>query len=427
MTVRSGDKPLHRGRRSNSFSTERTLPANEPGNKEERKTRTIFFFARTTHNLDTGTRTCLVPLALIFAAVWSFLSFSRTSTCTAPSRVVFLDRRPLRHLKMPSSTTTMSWDLPTHKEKDSSDHLPKALSCPDIADWQRITSPHPTCNLIHEVSPPLEWIDSGAFKDVWRVNDEVVLKTPVIHFDFGPSNLARHQTDALVMHETTTSPYVLNMYSYCAYSSIVEAAQCTLQDWLKDQVNVSPLTLLRAATHMAQGLADIHLYTNGLPTFAHTDLKASQFLVLSQPRDPNHPILKLNDFNRGRLLSATNNTICPFFVRSKHRGSTNRSPEEYLEKAPQTDKIDVFSLGSTLYELITGAPPFDDLEYADAIENILNGVQPPPPNVTDPRLLTLMNIIIKCRRFRPDDRPTSKQVAKWLTDALYPHLTNAHA
>lgn len=49
-----------------------------------------------------------------------------------------------------------------------------------------------------------------------------------------------------------------------------------------------------------------------------------------------------------------------------------RSPEEYLLE-PETEKIDVFSLGNVLYFLLTGKEPFDKMTAPEAIKLIKKG------------------------------------------------------
>lgn len=317
--------------------------------------------------------------------------------------------------------------------------------CPLIAEWQEGAFPKQTCNIQHEI--PLEFrtnqelfletIDSGAYKDVWRIRTQgqpvqAVVKTTVYDREVTPKDLERHQRDALVMEAASASAYVLNIYSYCSSSSATEAALGTLDDWLKSfypngetkyNPNYHPeaKVLLSVANKIANGVVDAQLYTKeGLPTYAHADLKSSQFLLTSTSDDPNHPVLKLNDFNRGRFLSAKNGTICPFYISSRHRGSTMRAPEEYARRGPQTDKIDVFALGSLFYLLLTFMSPFEDLEYKDAIDSILKGNEPSLPKdmetTKDPILQLLVNMMKACRRFKANDRPNSKQVVDMLKE-----------
>ena len=314
----------------------------------------------------------------------------------------------------------------------------KESGCPFVADYQSQTSAKPNCNQLHEVGirlgdyglmHRLEHLDSGGFKDVWRVFAEdntptdFVLKTTLYKRGYRENDLTRHLKDALVMEETTSSKYVLNMYGYCAHSNLVESAWGTLNSWLSaNREKANPLELLEVAVMVARGVADMQVYRDGMPTFAHADVKASQFLKLTNMGD--RLLFKINDFNRGRLLTSKNPPeICPFIIRGKHKGSTCRAPEEYHDRANLNDKIDVFSLGSVLFFILTGETPFQEVEkYKDAITQITSGVEPRLPKdireSTDPSIVALVETMRKCRQMRPGDRPTSQEAATLLAEAL---------
>jgi hypothetical protein len=345
-----------------------------------------------------------------------------------------------------------------------------ATGCKYIANWQKQSIARPTCNTLHEigiqVGEPglmhrLEFIDSGRLKEVWRVFEEdntpadFVLKTAVFERRFNHRELNYHQKDALVMTEATSNKFVLDMYSYCHYSSIAEAATGTLQSWLKThRKHLSGLKMLEIAVMIANGVEGTHLYHNGMPTLAHADIKMPQFLLVEHDKET---VFKINDFNRGRFLTSNHPPeICPFTISSNHKGSTCRSPEEYENEATQTEKIDVFSTGSMFYHLLTGKDPFKvrqsienhslirgqivpyfilyldclfaqpdpfkDIEFEVAMENIRTGVRPPLPssirNSTDPSIAAIVDAMEKCHRFRAEDRPSSKQIAVQLRTAL---------
>lgn len=396
---------------------------------------------------------------LVSVVMWCFSRKGAVSSVMVPPRIVVLGESPCTTLPMtsslippPSRQTQMV--IPQRQVPDDNHYerkyLPKldnhTTGCPLIVDWP--SSAPPTCNLQHEIPMEvgesslnrLELIDAGATKEAWRIAAEpsAVLKTTTYDHDFVKKYLYKNQKDALIMEATTASPYVLNMYSYCFFSSLVEAAHGTLADWLDEflpSVSVSedeydpklhppPEALLLAATSMAKGVRDMHMFTDsGLATFAHADIKASQFLLVSRLGDPGHPILKFNDFNRGCFLSASNGKICPFTISARHKGSTNRAPEEYSHDGRQTDTIDVFSLGSVFYQMLTGETPFHEVSsYKAAIHYIVTGVEPPLPEylfkTTNPSLRAIVQAMIQSRRFRPEDRPDSRVVADFLHQAL---------
>lgn len=114
------------------------------------------------------------------------------------------------------------------------------------------------------------------------------------------------------------------------------------------RAQASPLSKfdrLRVGVQIAHGVAASH-YTDddGRATIAHTDITGSQFVFIDG-------IFKLNDFNRARFLriDGTNRT-CPFHVQSNL--GDFRAPEEYAYQ-PETEQVDVYSMGNLLYQLLT--------------------------------------------------------------------------
>lgn len=276
----------------------------------------------------------------------------------------------------------------------------------------------------------LDFINEGAFKQVWQPHLEngeptdFVLKTTFFS-DYAEEDLLGDQQDGVVMERTTSSNYVVSMFSYCHYTNLVQRATGTLSDWIgsKSWENATPLELLRVADMMAQGVKDMHMYTKTkkgvlLPTIAHADIKGSQYLETSPGQ------FRLNDFNRGSLLTSKDyENVCPFYLPGvHHKGSTMRAPEEYEDNAPQDDKIDVFSLGSSLYQLLTGEPPFGSFpSRTKAMEKIRKGKEPIMPEYTDPILVSIQKVVRMCRQFNPKDRPFSREVADIIRKELEKH------
>jgi serine/threonine protein kinase len=311
----------------------------------------------------------------------------------------------------------------------------ESTGCPLIAEWQDKTGAFPTCNMLHEVGlhmgrqragdHRIEHLAQGGFKDVWKVRleddtrAEFVLKTSIYDIKFSPRDLDKHRKDALIMEQTTASPYVLNMYSYCAFSNLVESSPSTLEDWIDRLEDTTKSDeLLDVAYQVAQGVADMHLFHNGMATVAHIDIKPSQFLY-----SPKTKVFKINDFNRGRLLTSKSPPkICPFTIDTTHNGSTNRAPEEYTEDGLQTDKTDVFSMGSIFYTLLAEENPFAKYSFEEAFKAIVKGKEPSLPddivNSKDPNLVAIVDAMRWCRQYKVKDRPTSLEVAQRLKEAL---------
>lgn len=300
--------------------------------------------------------------------------------------------------------------------------------CKFISSWQS-ESARPNCNSIHEVGMrigyELKHLDSGGFKDVWQPLDgnghpeNFILKTTIYRKGFSESYLDKHRRDALVMEQGTKSPHVLNLHAYCAFSNVVERASGTLQNWIQNYRQESNSTsVLKLALAVAEGVEQSQLYHNGMPTVAHADVKSSQFLFTAGSAGP---VLKINDFNRCRFLTSKRYpSICNFTIPNKHKGSTMRSPEEYTDDAGQNDKIDVYSTGSILYQMVTGSVPFQGESFAEAMEMIKSGKAPllRKESITDQSITTMVQVMEKCWTYRASDRPASSTVSKLLRDAL---------
>ena len=82
------------------------------------------------------------------------------------------------------------------------------------------------------------------------------------------------------------------------------------------------------------------------------------------------------------------------------------SPEQ-AEGAPLDARTDVYSLGATLYELLTLAPPFDGRTAAELVHQIRHR-DPAPPRRADRRIpRDLETIVLKAMSKRPGDRYTT--------------------
>lgn len=354
----------------------------------------------------------------------------------------------------------------TQKSSSSSDVKDEDGHVCELSDpsYQSKTSAPSTCNVVHELGFDLDrmqFLAQGAFKMAWDLtltdeegNDEHYVLKPVVYRKVTASQkqLDQNTRDALIMERAGRAPTsyeanVLPMYQYCAITALVPfASKRPLDKYIKREI-ISAREMYHLALQAARGLYQMQAYTDdGIATYAHADVKPPQFLLFDSPQgsEEDFPLLQLNDFNRGRYIkrSVSNKEPCPFQMCGiHHKGSTYRSPEEYIDCADQSAAIDVFSLGSVFFFLLSNGlkPYFEYSSYHQAVKDILLDKMPELPDASDykeylyfndkeadfamkrskhPLFIALQDIMKKCRSFKPEDRPTSLEVVQMLEERL---------
>ncbi len=125
----------------------------------------------------------------------------------------------------------------------------------------------------------------------------------------------------------------------------------------------------------------------------HRDVKPSNLLIDGQGN------IWVTDFGLARRLADPGLT---------HHDSLLGTPRYMSPEQARTGAIDgrtdVYSLGATLYELLTLRPPFDGRSAAELVDQIGRD-EPIPPSTLDPRVpRDLETIVLKALAKRPADR-----------------------
>ncbi|CAH8381273.1 unnamed protein product [Eruca vesicaria subsp. sativa] len=134
----------------------------------------------------------------------------------------------------------------------------------------------------------------------------------------------------------------------------------------------------------------------------HFDLKCDNLLV--NLKDPSRPICKVGDFGlskikRNTLVSGGVRGTLPWMAPELLNGSSSKVSE----------KVDVFSFGIVLWEILTGEEPYANMHYGAIIGGIVNNtLRPTIPSYCDTDWRILME---ECWAPNPTARPSFTEIA----------------
>ena len=138
----------------------------------------------------------------------------------------------------------------------------------------------------------------------------------------------------------------------------------------------------------------------------HRDFKSAN-VMLGESRDKRvHERVVITDFGLARTLGDDSSMVG--LTQSSHVAGTPfyMAPEQ-VEGRDLTEAADIYALGIVMYEMVTGARPFDGGSPLSVAARKLNE-QPPPPREVVPDLDPRWNAaIVRCLEIDPSARPKS--------------------
>lgn len=179
-----------------------------------------------------------------------------------------------------------------------------------------------------------------------------------------------------------------------------------------------PLPIAEACEIVRQAALGLqHIFENGL---VHRDIKPSNLMLASPRNRKGEPTVKILDL--GLALLDPNQLVAARELTSTGQvmGTVDyMAPEQGLDTHSVDIRADLYSLGATLYKLLTGRAPLEDPRYNSMMKRLiaLDRDQPPLMTLLRPDCpLELCEFIHRLLSKSPDQRPEQPQtVADFLT------------
>ena len=238
-------------------------------------------------------------------------------------------------------------------------------------------------------------IGSGGMADVYKAKDHklnrfVAMKVLKPEFSADTNFIRKFQREAQAA-AGLAHPNVVNVFDvgedHGVNYIVMELVEgITLKEYISKKGRLTVKEATSIAIQVSMGLEAAHNRN-----IVHRDIKPQNIIISTDGK------VKVTDFGIARV--ATSNTIS-----TNAMGSVHYSSPEQVRGGYSDFKSDIYSLGITMYEMVTGRVPFDgDTTVAIAIKHLQDEMVPPSKYVPDlPR--SLEEIILKCTQKSPDRR-----------------------
>ncbi len=241
----------------------------------------------------------------------------------------------------------------------------------------------------------LEKIGTGGMSDVYKAKDHklnrfVAVKVLKQEFSENANFVSKFRVEAQaaagLMH-----PNIVNVYDvgeeqgiYYIVMELVEGI--TLKKYIEKKARLSVKEAVSIAIQVSMGIESAH--NNHI---IHRDIKPQNIIISKEGK------VKVTDF--GIAKAATSNTITSNVMGSVHYTSPEQARGGYSD-----EKSDIYSLGITMFEMLTGRVPFNgETTVAIAIKHIQEEL-PSPRDYVPEIPISVEHIVCKCCQKSPDRR-----------------------
>lgn len=241
----------------------------------------------------------------------------------------------------------------------------------------------------------LEKIGTGGMSDVYKAKDHklnrfVAVKVLKQEFSENANFVSKFRIEAQaaagLMHPNIVNVYDVGEESGIYYIVMELVEGITLKKYIEKKARLSVKEAISIAIQVSMGIESAH--NNHI---IHRDIKPQNIIISKEGK------VKVTDF--GIAKAATSNTITSNVMGSVHYTSPEQARGGYSD-----EKSDIYSLGITMFEMLTGRVPFNgETTVAIAIKHIQEEL--PSPREYVPEIpVSVEQIVYKCCQKSPDRR-----------------------
>ena len=240
-------------------------------------------------------------------------------------------------------------------------------------------------------------VGSGGMADVYmakdhKLNRNVAVKVLKSEYVEDEKFLKKFETEAQAVarlsHPNIVNIYDVGMEDGINYIVMELAEGITLKEYIRKKGYLSPKETVEISTQIASAIS--HAHKNHI---IHRDIKPQNILVSDTG------IIKVTDFGIAKATSSNTVTSTATAMGSVHYISPEQAKGRFCD-----EKSDIYSLGITMYEMVTGHVPFDhENGVTIALMHLQNEITP-PSQIRDGIPDSLEKIILKCTMKKPEER-----------------------
>lgn len=242
----------------------------------------------------------------------------------------------------------------------------------------------------------IEQIGTGGMADVYKakchkLNRYVAIKVMKSEFSQDKTFVSKFWAEAQSA-AGLVNPNVVNVYDvgvengiYYIVMELVEGI--TLKKYIEKRGRLPYKEAVSIAIQVANGMDAAHKHN-----IVHRDIKPQNIIISKEGK------VKVTDFGIAKVASsATINT-------SASMGSVHYISPEQARGGYSDERSDIYSLGITLFEMLTGTVPFDgDSAVSVAVKHIQDSI-PLPSQLVEGVPVSVDKIVLKCTQKKTDRR-----------------------